>query len=465
VSNVVRPTGETTQAPQTFGTRLRQLRGERGLRQRDLVGDNISASYISLLEADRRVPTDRVVRHLSKRLGCPLEDLWLPDEETARRPAVVELRMARAALTVGKADEAEAWYRRVLMEHDGDTAISQEAEFGLARAAEQAGRHAQAAEGYRACLDAAEDPAYPHRIGATMGLVRSLAHGDDAASAVAAALLAKRQVQEAGLNVSDVAVEICAILATVLCERGDYAAAEEPVVEALKIVPKITDHQALTETYWQAAADAYEANQTGYAQELASRITDIDAHDYGHTLGMLRAVYGSLLLRQSPPDPQKAREMLEVAVADLDASGAVGDAMRCRSDLVRALIMLDDCAEALTLADAILGDADTPPMERIRAQVLRATTQCLLDDTEAARAACHASRAELEDQPRGSQTSQLWSLLGETMTQVGDTEGAIHAYRRAINGLGVDLPPTLLPAPVRKPTDQNARRQARGGSR
>ncbi len=453
------------QAPQTFGTRLRQLRGERGLRQLDLVGDNISASYISLLEADRRDPTDRVVRHLSERLGCAPEDLWLPGEETARRPAEVELRMARAALAVGKVDEAEAWYRRVLAEHDGDTGISQEAEFGLARASEQAGRHAQAAEGYRACLAAAEDPAYPHWLGATMGLVRSLACGDDAESAVAAALLAKRQISEAGLDVSDVAVEVRAILATVLCERGDYASAEEPVVEALKIVPKVGDHQALTKTYWQAAAAAYKANRPGYAQEFAGRITDIDAHDYGHTLGMLRAVYGSLLLRQSPPDPQKAREMLELAVTDLDASGAVGDAMRCRSDLMRALIMLDDCAEALTLADAILGDADTPPMERIRARLLLATAQCLLGDTEAARAACQASRAELEDQPHGSQTSQLWSLLGEAMTQVGDTEGAIHAYRCAINGLGIDLPPTLLSAPVRRPADRNAGRQSRGGSR
>jgi tetratricopeptide (TPR) repeat protein len=461
----VRPTDETMQASQSFGTRLRQLRAERGLRQLDLVGDNISASYISLLEAGRRVPTDRVMRHLSERLGCTPEDLWLPEGETARRPAAVELRMARAALAIGKVDEAEAWYRRVLAEHDGDTGISQEAEFGLARAAEQAGRYAQAAEGYRACLAAAEDPAYPHWLGATMGLVRSLGHGGDAESAVAAALSARQQISEAGLDVSEVAVEVRAILATVLCARGDYAGAEGPVVEALKIVPEIADHQALTETYWQAATAAYQANRTGYAQEFAGWITDVDAHDYGHTLGMLRAVYGSLLLRQSPPDPQKAREILELAATDLDASGAVGDAMRCRSDLVRALIMLDDCTEALTLADVILGDAGTPPTERIRARLLRATAQCLLGDTEAARATCQASRAELEKQPHGSQISQLWSFLGETMTQVGDTEGAIHAYRCAINGLGVDLPPTLLPAPDRSPAKRKAaRRQARGGS-
>lgn len=459
----MRPTDGPVQAPQTFGTRLRRLRAERGLRQLDLVGDNISASYISLLEADRRVPTDRVVRHLSEQLGCTPEDLWLPDEDSARRPAAVELRMARAALAVGKVDEAETWYRRVLAEHDGDTAISQEAEFGLARAAEQAGRHEQAAAGYRACLAAAEDLAYPHRLGATMGLVRSLVYGDDVDSAVTAALLAKRQVSEAGLDVSDVAVEVRAILATVLCERGDYAGAEEPVVEALKMVPKIADHQTLTETYWQAAAAAYKENQTGYAQELAGWITDIDAHDYGHTLGMLRAVYGSLLLRRSPPDPQKAREMLELAVTHLDASGAVSDALRCRSDLMRALIMLDDCAEALKLAEPILDDASTPPTERIRVRLLWATAKCLLGETEAARAACHISRAELEGLAHGSQTSQLWSFLGEAMTQVGDTEGAIHAYRCAINGLGVDLPPPFLTVPAEKPAVRKTRRP-RGNS-
>lgn len=461
----MRPADEPVLTPQSFGARLRRLRAERGLRQLDLIGDNISASYISLLEADRRVPTGRVVRHLSEQLGCTPEELWLPEEEDGRKPAALELQMARAALAVGKVDDAETWFRRVRAEHDGDAVISQESEFGLARVAEQAGRHAEAAEGYRACLTAAENPAYPHRLGATMGLVRSLVHQDDIDSAVATALVAKRLVSEAGLDVSDVAVEVRAILAAVLCERGDYAGAEEPIVEALKIVPQIADHQALTAVYWQAAAAAYKENRTGHAQELAGWITDIAAHDYGHTLGMLRAVYGSLLLRRSPPDPKKAREMLELASTHLDASGAVSDALRCRSDLMRALIMLDDCDGALKLADPILDDANTPPMERIRVRLLWAAVKYLLGDVKTARAACQTARAELENLPQGSRTSQLWSLLGEAMTQVGDTEGAIHAYRCAINGLGVDLPPPLLAVPTERPADRKTKRQPRGNSR
>ena len=56
----------------TFGARLRRLRSERGLLQSDLVGDGVSASYVSLLESGRRQPTPPVAAALANRLGVPL---------------------------------------------------------------------------------------------------------------------------------------------------------------------------------------------------------------------------------------------------------------------------------------------------------------------------------------------------------------------------------------------------------
>ncbi|KDA42833.1 helix-turn-helix transcriptional regulator [Frankia sp. BMG5.23] len=442
---------------QSFGARLRQLRSERGLRQLDLVGDNISASYISLLEAGRRVPTDRVIHHLSEQLGCSPDDLRIPTEDTSLRSAAVQMKLARAALLVDAISEAESWYRRVRVEHQDNHEVSQEVEFGLARAAELAGRPAEAAERYQRCRPADADLSYPHQLGVALGLVRSLARCGDADGALIAADHALRQISEVGLAVSDVAVEVRAVLASVLCKRGDYASAQRPIAEALEIVPAIADHRALADTYWRAGMAAYETGRIGLSLELAGWITDADAHDYGHTLGMLRAVYGGLLLRQTPPDPEKAREMLELAVTDLDAAGTVAEAMHCRSDLIRALIMLDRWQDARTLADEALAHTATPPVERTRARLLRATALSLLGDLDGARADCVSVHMDLQAQPTGSQTSQLWSQLGEVLTQLGDTEGAIHAYRCAINGLSVDVPPTLLPSsPRRGGTRQSA---------
>ncbi|MDN5382155.1 MULTISPECIES: helix-turn-helix domain-containing protein [Streptomyces] len=58
-----------------FGERLRKLRKQRSLSQRDLAGERITPSYISLLESGRRVPTLDVLLQLSSVLEVSLETL------------------------------------------------------------------------------------------------------------------------------------------------------------------------------------------------------------------------------------------------------------------------------------------------------------------------------------------------------------------------------------------------------
>lgn len=63
-----------TQQPE-FGRRLRELRRERRLSQRQLAGDMITPSYVSLLESGDRVPTLDVALSLATTLGVPVRDL------------------------------------------------------------------------------------------------------------------------------------------------------------------------------------------------------------------------------------------------------------------------------------------------------------------------------------------------------------------------------------------------------
>lgn len=81
-----------TQIPQpAFGQRLRQLRSERGLSQRDLAVGAVNQSYISLLESGARVPTLEVVLHLARVLGVPLDAL-VDDVELITDSNVDQLR-------------------------------------------------------------------------------------------------------------------------------------------------------------------------------------------------------------------------------------------------------------------------------------------------------------------------------------------------------------------------------------
>jgi transcriptional regulator with XRE-family HTH domain len=73
------------QQPQ-FGIKLRELRTGRGLSQRDLAGEVVTASYISLVESGARMPALDVLIHLSSMLGVPLSELTGMDLQGAELP-------------------------------------------------------------------------------------------------------------------------------------------------------------------------------------------------------------------------------------------------------------------------------------------------------------------------------------------------------------------------------------------
>ncbi|MGX7824496.1 helix-turn-helix domain-containing protein [Actinokineospora sp. 24-640] len=116
-----------------FGQRLRRLRQERGLSQRDVAGTVVNPSYISLLESGARVPTLEVVLQIAGTLGVSPEDLAgismlpnlpTPSERRARPEADTEAPgsrlvhevLARSAWDVGAWDEAQARHERIFTE-------------------------------------------------------------------------------------------------------------------------------------------------------------------------------------------------------------------------------------------------------------------------------------------------------------------------------------------------------------
>ena len=65
---------------ETIGERLRRLRLERGLSQRDLSERGVSYAYISRIEAGARTPSVKAMRVLAQKLGVTVEQL-----ETGKR--------------------------------------------------------------------------------------------------------------------------------------------------------------------------------------------------------------------------------------------------------------------------------------------------------------------------------------------------------------------------------------------
>src|SRR5689334_23370939 len=98
----------------TIGTRIRDIRVAKGMTQTSISGNGISSGYVSLIEAGKRTPSDRMVREIAGRLGVSVEEI-LNDAEAAQAPVVdprvsdharLDVNFAKMALANGSPAEA-----------------------------------------------------------------------------------------------------------------------------------------------------------------------------------------------------------------------------------------------------------------------------------------------------------------------------------------------------------------------
>src|SRR5438105_2572918 len=111
----VRMTIQSEGQTEPIGARLRRLRVERGLSQRELSSPGVSYAYISRIEAGARTPSVKALRMLARKLTVSVEYLETGQDirETDRR----ELLLSDAELALRLSDdttEAEGKLREVL---------------------------------------------------------------------------------------------------------------------------------------------------------------------------------------------------------------------------------------------------------------------------------------------------------------------------------------------------------------
>lgn len=138
---------ETTREPESIGARIRRLRLERGLSQRDLSEPGVSYAYVSRIEAGARQPSLKALRILAQKLGVSPEYL----ETGAGTPKAYdrELRLGDAELALGldeDVEEAERTFRAVASEarEAADVAAEMRARIGVGLALARRGEYAEA---------------------------------------------------------------------------------------------------------------------------------------------------------------------------------------------------------------------------------------------------------------------------------------------------------------------------------
>src|SRR5919108_414500 len=235
------------------GARLKRLRLQRGLSQRDLSSPGVSYAYISRIEAGARTPSVKALRKLSQKLGVSVEYL-----ETGRDIRDVddrELRLADAELELRLAEDvsaAEQKLERILAEASsaGDASAAVRARIALGLAAAQRGEHLAAVERLEAAV-ADEHVPGPHRrpdLYTNLGQCYAALGAPDRAVRLFERCL--DQVREEVRDDRTIAIRYATFLSYALTDAGEYDRAAQTVRDALSLADDDSDPYTRVRLYW-----------------------------------------------------------------------------------------------------------------------------------------------------------------------------------------------------------------------
>jgi transcriptional regulator with XRE-family HTH domain len=384
---------------ETVGHRLKRLRLERGLSQRDLSSPGVSYAYISRIEAGARTPSVKALRMLAQKLQVSVEYLETGRDLGAGDARELKLADAELELRLGETTaDAERVLRDVLEEARlaGDQIAAVRATVGLGLAAARNGYHLDAVERLEAALK--EFTVSPHirpDVYATLGQSYAALGAPDRAARLFESVL-ERLGSEAPHDVN-VQIRFAALLSYALTDAGDNDRAGSVVRDALDRLGGEADPQNRIRLYWSLARVA--THEGRLAEGL---------HYTRHAISLLEVTDDTV---------QLARGYL--LSAGLEAREGMTTEMR--THLRRAKQLLGPHPEPRDLAMLRTGQSWLAALE---------------GDGPTAVARARESLDTLGTHHGAEQGTAVWAL-GRGFTLTGDWSGARDAYQRAIDLLVV----------------------------
>ena len=348
-------------ADETVGERLRRLRVERGMSQRELSAPGVSYAYISRIEAGTRQPSVKALRKLAAKLGVSAEYLETGAEIGGAEQRELQLAEAELQLRLEQdLQSAAATFRRVLDEATlaGDHAAATRARVALGLIAATEGNHADAAEQLEQSLAApvAPLPATRPDVFATLGRCYAVL----GRPAEAVALFERCLAETTDAPNLSARVRFSIYLSYALADMGELARAQEVVGAALEQAQGLTDPIALVHLNWSVARLASMQGQPSVALEYVRRaVALLEASEDTLQLGRAHLLYGYILNMEGRGSA--AHRHLETAERLLGSRRDTHDLASLRTEQARAAVLQgqpDEAAQRAQEALALLGDED-----------------------------------------------------------------------------------------------------------
>jgi len=416
---------------ETVGQRLRRLRHERGLSQRDLASPGVSYAYISRIEAGARRPSVKALRRLAPKLGVSVEYLETGRDLSDRDQR--ELRLAEAELALRLEQDstgAEAEFAALLAEGEaaGDAETTARARAGLGELADRRGDFATAiAELEQARAAAVLSPITHADLYATLARAYSASGQPRRAVELLEDCLSRVQAQAP----EDVSAEVrfATYLSYALSDLGELERAKSVVGEALGRAEEAPDPYSRVRLYWSLARLALmEGKPRSALRQIQRAVGLLEATEDTRQLARAHLFCGEVLVDDGQPG--QAQEHFELAEKLLADHADAADLAWLYSEQARAALLLgeDEPAEQLARrALSLLAGGD--PLKRARAYATLAEARP--EEIDASQAEFAQALEVLEDERRWPAAASVLRAWSRALRRAGREQAALDVLDRA----------------------------------
>jgi transcriptional regulator with XRE-family HTH domain len=420
-------------AGETIGERLRRLRTERRLSQRELSEPGVSYAYISRIEANTRTPSVKALRKLARKLRVSPEYLETGSEIGPIEQRELELADAELKLRLDPdPSTAEPALERLLEESTqaGDLPSATRARVGLGLSAAHRGDHAEAVrrleEGVESGL---VSPSGRPDVYTTLG--QSYALLGKPARAVELFERCLQELQEDSEQNLAARTRFATYLSYALTDIGDLARAETVVTEAVAEAEAIADPYTQIRLYWSLARLASLQGRPAVALGHSRRaIALLEATDDTVHLARAHVLSGAILNLNG--SAEKAVHHLEIAERLFGIRPDTDDLVSLRCEQARAAAQLGDADLAVSRGQEVLDLlGEENPAEQGNAWWAIAEGLAIRDDNAGADDAFRRAADLLSGEGRWREASQACRAWAKMLRKAGRESEALDVLERA----------------------------------
>jgi transcriptional regulator with XRE-family HTH domain len=426
--------GEMAPAPdrETIGLRLRRLRLEKGLSQRELSSPGVSYAYISRIEAGTRQPSVKALRKLAPKLGVSVD--YLETGSEIGNEQRLELLLADAELALRLDDggvEPEKIFRQIVADavDTGESRAASRARLGVGLAVARQGRHEEAV----LLLEEADsagvvDPVTRPDVYTALGRAYSAQGRQQRAADLFDHCLAV--VGEQTPEDSVARVRYATYLSYALTDMGSLERAQEVLTGAVEDGEDLGDTYTQIRLYWSLARLLSFQHREAEALRYARRaIALLEASE--DTLQLARAylLYASIFNFEGRA--AEAREQLTKAEQLLGRRSDRDDLVALRTEQAKAYAGLGDADAAIAAAEEALGYDEIEPADRGGALAALGHGLALKGDLNRAKDAFRDAIDLLSGSGKWREAEQACSHWAAALSTAGREDEAEDARKRA----------------------------------